>query len=346
LSLLSPGLSSSLTHSLKYFYTTSSEVPNFPEFVIVGLVDDAQMMYYDSNTQKAVPKQDWMEKNTDEQYWEGNTRIFQRHQQAFKVNIETVKQRFNQTGGVHIVQYMYGCEWDDEAGEITGFRQFGYDGEDWITLDLKENTYITPKPQAVITTNKWNSDKVDLEYIKSYLIKECPEWLKKYVNYGRSSLMRTDRPSVSILQKSSSSPISCFATGFYPNRAEMFWRKDGAEINDGVEKGEILPNNDGTFQMNVDLKLPSSEDWTKYECVFQLSGVKDDSVHRLEKPRMNDDSNKATILVAVLVVLGVVGLIGLIGLISFIVHKKNAKRPTLSIQNAQAPEEVRFIPNA
>uniref|UniRef100_A0A3Q2FTU2 MHC class I-like antigen recognition-like domain-containing protein n=1 Tax=Cyprinodon variegatus TaxID=28743 RepID=A0A3Q2FTU2_CYPVA len=76
------------------------------KFVIVGLVDDAQMMYYDSNTQKAVPKQDWMEKNNDEQYWEGNTRIFQRHQQAFKVNIETVKQRFNQTGGFCVARLM------------------------------------------------------------------------------------------------------------------------------------------------------------------------------------------------------------------------------------------------
>ncbi|KAM7373608.1 hypothetical protein PAMP_008448 [Pampus punctatissimus] len=70
--------------------------------------------------------------------------------------------------------------------------------------------------------------------------------------------------------------VSCHATGFYPNRAMMFWRKDGEELHDGVEPGEILPNHDGSFQMSVDLDLSSvkPEDWRKYECVFQLSGVK------------------------------------------------------------------------
>ncbi|XP_014870973.1 uncharacterized protein LOC106935159 [Poecilia latipinna] len=68
----------------------------------------------------------------------------------------------------------------------------------------------------------------------------------------------------------------------------MFWRKDEEEIHAGVNKGEILPNNDRTFQISVDLDLSSvpPDDWTKYECVFHLSGFKCDVVNRLEKSKI------------------------------------------------------------
>ena len=94
-----------------------------------------------------------------------------------------------------------------------------------------------------------------------------------------------ERPSVSLLQKTPSSPVSCHATGFYPQRAELLWRRDGEEIHEGVEKGEILPNSDQTFQMSVQVNMSSvkPEDWRRYDCVFQLSGVKDDIVTRLDK---------------------------------------------------------------
>uniref|UniRef100_A0A3Q2E558 Ig-like domain-containing protein n=1 Tax=Cyprinodon variegatus TaxID=28743 RepID=A0A3Q2E558_CYPVA len=283
-----------VTHSLKYFYTASSGIPNFPSYVSVGLVDNVQINYCDSRTQKNVPKQEWMNEVSSEhpRYWEEETKTCWEKQQMFNVNIDIAKQRFNQTGGVHVYQQMYGCEWDNETGEVKGYDQFGYDGEDFIVLDLETLTWIAPKPQAVISKNEWDNDKYAADNESFYLTQTCPEWLKKYVSYGRSSLMRTDLPSVSFLQKSSSSPISCFATGFYPNRAEMFWRKDGAEIHDGVEKGEMLPNNDGTFQMNVDLKLSSFEDWTKYECVFQLSGVDRDVVTPLEKTKIRTNEGK------------------------------------------------------
>ncbi|XP_038158860.1 class I histocompatibility antigen, F10 alpha chain-like [Cyprinodon tularosa] len=282
-------------HSLKYFYTASSGIPNFPSYVSVGLVDGVQISYCDSRTQKNIPKQEWMNEVSSEhpRYWEEETGTCWEKQQIFNVNIDIAKQRFNQTGGVHVYQQMYGCEWDNETGEVKGYDQIGYDGEDFIVLDLETLTWIAPVQQAVISKNEWDNDKYAADNESFYLTQTCPEWLKKYVSYGRSSLMKTDLPSVFILQKSSSSPISCFATGFYPNRAEMFWRKDGAEIHDGVEKGEILPNNDGTFQMNVDLKLLSSEDWTQYECVFQLSGVDRDINTRLEKPKIRTNEGKA-----------------------------------------------------
>uniref|UniRef100_A0A3Q2QLK1 Ig-like domain-containing protein n=1 Tax=Fundulus heteroclitus TaxID=8078 RepID=A0A3Q2QLK1_FUNHE len=217
--------------------------------------------------------------------------------------------------GVHVFQQMYGCEWDDETEEVTGYFQYGYDGEDLLMMDMMENTWITPKQQAVMTKDRWNSNRFLLENDKNYFNQICPAWLKMYVDYGRNL------PSVSFLQKSSSSPVSCHATGFYPNRAEMFWRKDGEEVHDGVVKGEILPNNDGTFQMSVDINMSSvaPEDWNKYECVHKQT-CNCWSLTWFVFSTAN--GNKWIIPVAV------VALLGLIGVVGFILYKKkkNGKR--------------------
>uniref|UniRef100_A0A3Q3FVU9 Ig-like domain-containing protein n=1 Tax=Labrus bergylta TaxID=56723 RepID=A0A3Q3FVU9_9LABR len=251
-----------LMHSYKYFYTASSEVTNFPEFVIVGMVDDIQVGHYDSNIKRVEVKQDWVKKVTEDEaeYWKWLNQRAVFNQQNFKVRLDTLKRLFNQTGGVHIVQVMEGCEWDDETGDVNGYYQHGYDGEDFIVLDLKTMTWVAAQQQAVVTKQKWDKDKALLEYNKYYLTKICVHWLKKFVNYGRSFLMRTDLPTVSLLQKTPSSRVTCHATGFYPNRAMMFWRKDGEELHEDVDKGEILPNHDGSFQISADLQLPS-DDW-------------------------------------------------------------------------------------
>ena len=92
---------------------------------------------------------------------------------------------------------------------------------------------------------------------------------------------------MSFLQKSPSSPVTCHATGFYPDRAMLFWTKDGEELYEGVENWEILPNHDGTFQKSADVNLTSvpPEDWSRYQCVFQLSGV-EDIFYRLDKSQI------------------------------------------------------------
>ncbi|XP_054648667.1 H-2 class I histocompatibility antigen, Q9 alpha chain-like [Dunckerocampus dactyliophorus] len=273
-------------HTLKYFDTVSSQVPNFPEYVSVGYVDEVQIVHYDSNSRKAEAKQDWMNKITaeDPNYWQGQTEISVGNEQVYKISIENLQKRFNQTGGVHVLQWMSGCEWDDETDEVNGWHQEGYDGEDYISLDMKTWTYTAAKQQAFRDKLQWDHNKARLDYIKFYFTERCPSYLKKYVNNGRKVLMRTELPQVFLLQKTPSSPVSCLATGFYPDRADLFWRKDGEQLHEDVEHGELLPNHDGTFQMSSDLKVEVTADVEgKYECVFQLAGVEEDVVTKLER---------------------------------------------------------------
>ncbi|XP_073319754.1 major histocompatibility complex class I-related gene protein-like [Pagrus major] len=232
--------------------------------------------------------------------------------------------------GVHILQEAGGCEWDDETGEVKGFVQYGYDGEDLLVLDLNTFTWIALRPEADIAKPIWEADKDLGKKCKTVLTQNYPERLKKYLDYGRSFLLRTELPSVSLLQKTPSSPVSCHATGFYPHRASLFWRKDGEELHEEVDHGEILPNHDGTFQMSVDLNLSSvtPEDWTRYDCVFQFSGEKEDIITKLEKDRIRTNwvkpSDMTIPVTAAVVVLALI----LIGAAGFIVYKKKkAIRP-------------------
>ncbi|XP_057683542.1 major histocompatibility complex class I-related gene protein-like isoform X2 [Corythoichthys intestinalis] len=271
-------------HTLKYIRTASSQIPNFPEYLSVGYVDGVQITHYDSKSGKYRPKQDWMNKITaeDPSYWETQTHIIIGNQQATKVSIENLQKRFNQTGGVHMFQVMYGCEWDDETGEVDGWQHFAYDGEDFISFDLKGLRWIAVKPQAVVTKHKW--EQFNLQYKKHYFTEECPAYLKKYVRNGRDFLMRTELPRISLLQKTSRSPVTCHATGFHPREADLFWKKDGKQLFEDVEMGETLPNHDGTFQTTADLIVVDAN--AKYECVFQLAGVPEDVVVPLDHAKI------------------------------------------------------------
>ncbi|XP_005755284.2 major histocompatibility complex class I-related gene protein-like, partial [Pundamilia nyererei] len=156
-------------------------------------------------------------------------------------------------------------------------------------------------------------------------------------------LYSTDLPKVSLLQKSSSSPVTCHATGFYPNRAEMVWKKDGVELHEGVNKGEILTNNDGTFQMSVDLDVSSvkPEDWDRYRCVFQLSGVNEDIVTRLDKSEIKTNERNSIFLI--ITVVAAVVVLAAIAVIAFIIYKKRTdKRPPSPVENREV--KVQMLP--
>lgn len=96
---------------------------------------------------------------------------------------------------------MNGCNWDDETGQINAFNQYGYDGEDFLTFDPQRLTWIALKPQAVITKLRWDGEEDQLKCNKNFYVHECPEFLKKYVQYGKNFLQTAGRIKESGVEK-------------------------------------------------------------------------------------------------------------------------------------------------
>ncbi|XP_061123937.1 H-2 class I histocompatibility antigen, Q7 alpha chain-like [Syngnathus typhle] len=271
-------------HTLNYF-TTISQVAKLPEYLVMAYVDGVQILQFDSYHRETKAKHDWVNKISEDNphFWERETDINIMNEQIMKGNLQTAKKRFNQTGGVHMIQVMKGCKWDDETDEVNGWEHYRYDGEDFLAFEAKTMTWIPAQPQAFITKIKLDQMDGFDKVMTISLTEKCPFLLKEHLRNGRDFLTRTELPKVFLLQKTPSSPVTCHATGFYPRTSSLFWRKNGEEIHKDVEKGATLPNHDGTFQTSVHLKVevtPAAEQ--EYECVFRLAGVSEDIVTKLD----------------------------------------------------------------
>ncbi|KAK2906604.1 hypothetical protein Q8A67_005589 [Cirrhinus molitorella] len=267
-----------LVHSeLHTFMTTYTKIngqtiAGIPEISSVTLLDGRQIDYYDSEIKILIPRQDWMKEFNSTETWKEYTEVRQRVQQTNEINITVLMEQFNHSHGVHTYQRMYGCDWDNETGHSNWFDQHGYDGQDFISLDVENSRYITAVPQGFKTVDKLNNDSAQLNYLRQYYRDECVGWVI-YFLISKKVDLETRAPEVSLLQKDPSSPVLCHATGFYPSAVTITWLRNGEANNEDVSLGKTLPNDDGTFQKTSTLTI-QPDNWKKnqYICVVKHKG--------------------------------------------------------------------------
>ncbi|KAK2906605.1 hypothetical protein Q8A67_005590 [Cirrhinus molitorella] len=183
-------------HELHKFMTTytgrnKQTVAGRPEFSAVTILDGQQIDYYDSEIKELVTRQEWMKKYASTDMWKADTEIRKQVQNIYKNNIPRLMERFNQTHGVHTYQRMYGCEWDDETEVPDGFDEYSYDGQRFISLDLKKGRYTAHVSQADPTVQNWNNDTEQLDFLKQYYRLECIYWLKEFLHFSKATLKKT-----------------------------------------------------------------------------------------------------------------------------------------------------------
>ncbi|XP_026054788.1 major histocompatibility complex class I-related gene protein-like [Carassius auratus] len=255
-------------HTFVTLYTEINGIAGIPEFSAVTTLDGRQIDYYDSEIKKLIPRQDWMKEFMSGDRFKEYAEIRERVQQTNKINITVLMQQLSQSRGVHTYQRFYGCGLGD-SGALEGVDLHGYDGNDFISLDVKELRYITAVRKGVITTEKWNNDRAQLELLNEYYRHECVNWIKHFLMLRKVDLERRGTPVVSLLQRHPSSPVVCHATGFYPSGLTINWLKNREEHHEDVELGQLLPNEDGTFQKTSTLYI-TPEEWEKNQFVCEV----------------------------------------------------------------------------
>ncbi|XP_070792422.1 class I histocompatibility antigen, F10 alpha chain-like [Pituophis catenifer annectens] len=277
------------SHSLKYFYTGNSEPSQgLPHFVSVGYVDDQILDQYNSHTRKVQPRVSWMEEvgKEDPQYWDSQTQIARGNEEWFREDLETLRNRYNKSEGLHTWQWMYGCELRRD-GSKGGFMQYGYEGRTFITFDKEILTWVAPDPQAQITQRKWDAIPGWNHGWKTYLEEECIESLEKYLSYGNETLLRRETPKVTL---SSRTEVEdgiethiCRVHGFYPREIDASWTRDGEVWLHDTLHEPVAPNADGTYHYWISIQIdPKERD--RYRCHVEHDSLQEPLDLELKEP--------------------------------------------------------------
>ncbi|XP_037673422.1 class I histocompatibility antigen, Gogo-A*0201 alpha chain-like [Choloepus didactylus] len=296
------------THSLHYHYLALSEPgSDLPDFLAVGYVDDQPFIRYDSRLGRAKPQAPWVAP-IEAQYWETETQKQRAWEKVQQVEMWTVMGYHNQSSapapapvgggrlprgrgprpgapgaqpsrpacsGLHSAQRTFGCEIRAD-GSTGSFWQFGFDGQDHLTLDLETLSWVSAEPLAVRTKRWWEMERCYAEYDKAYLEGLCLSSLRRYLELGGRSLTRRDPPKVQVtkhLDQDGGAVLKCWALGFYPKDITLSWWLGGEELALETERVETRPSGDGTYQTWAAVQVRKGTAESHYSCHVQHPGL-------------------------------------------------------------------------
>ncbi|NWV23783.1 HA1F protein, partial [Origma solitaria] len=300
-------------HSLHYLDVTVSEPSlGVPQFMEIGYLDGIPITRYDSERGRMEPQTPWMAAGAEPEYWDSETRRSERYQHVDAWNLDILRERYNQSGGLHTLQLIFGCDLLSD-GSIHGSYRYGYDGRDFLSFKLGSRSFVAADGAAQITKRRWEHEGIVAEEWTNYLQHTCVDALQRFFGYGREELERKEPPDVHVSGKVEHGilTLSCHAFGFYPSTIEINWLKGNEVWDQETQWNGVVPNTDGTFHTRASIKA-QPEEQEQYRCRVEHSGMLEPGIFVWEP----ESSGNLILVVAVSIIAAIVVIV-----IGFVIWK-------------------------
>ncbi|XP_035238156.1 class I histocompatibility antigen, F10 alpha chain-like isoform X1 [Anguilla anguilla] len=312
------------SHSMWVFATFIHGQTQFPEFSILGFVDDLQVLYYDRNIKKLVSRsQPSSTKGVEDIMLLGANIVIEDMYTYMKNPSHRARLFGNHTGGVHVHQKLAGCVLDnDKPSQVMVWD--AYDGIKVMHFDLHNHTVNPLWPEFIWTTKAAEIFLMELINIYQPI---CVQTLKYYLEKEKNIVLRKERPRVRLIQKTCRETgvvkVSCLATGFYPRHINLTMLRDDRPIPDEeLTFGAVLPNGDGTYQTSRTLSISSETAREKHRYTCSVTHLALDN--KLDINWESGEGADVAVISSVVVVLVLV-LVLIFAIRAFIVYKKRRR---------------------
>ncbi|XP_072406456.1 class I histocompatibility antigen, F10 alpha chain-like isoform X2 [Chiloscyllium punctatum] len=308
-------------NTFSVIFTAVSGIYDMPEVIGIAMVNGIQIDYFDTKLNQTIPKLQFMADSFGVEYWKYITSLVKTESDIAKQVLDTMMKSTNQTTGIHIFQWIRSVEMneDDKVRKSSTKRsmRFGFDGEDYISLEPDRMRWVASNDKAVKIKEKWDSDESWNKSWKEHLEEVCVQYLMRYLQAGKKYFKRKVQPEVFISRREPSRQdkpltLSCLVTGFYPVDIEVTWLRNG-EVMSETQSSGIRPNHDGTHQIQKEIEINAGDE-DQYSCQIEHSSLTEAQLYQWEILENNwGRSHLGSVIASMIILLAVI--VGIMGII-------------------------------
>ncbi|XP_056596402.1 major histocompatibility complex class I-related gene protein-like [Triplophysa dalaica] len=231
---------------------TNGQTP-FPQYFGTMMLNDVRLLYYNGEKDTFIGRG-----NTTNEESVFNSNELHSIGQAIK-NRYAIVEHFYKPEGFSTFQALVLCQLDKgRPGPMIMWEAL-----QGSTIDVFHWYNGTLNYTAQVPTIGYDETSKQFE---NFFYPYCTQLLNGFLEKRINQVNRKVKPEVHFNQKSPGPHLLCMATGFYPRHINMTLFRDGQLVGDHeITGGDLLPNDDGTYQMRKILKI-SADDKHIYRC--------------------------------------------------------------------------------